>query len=276
MTRNVARSFNRHYALALWRSPSAEPIFRRGYSKEPEQTPSVATPSDKEQIQQLLIVADQQYLRECKSQANEFIDHIKNATDTVQAIPLTVQADPKSRIPPYQLGLPRTLFQSPVPERAKRTIEAAQTVKEHLTDLQFEPYKDKAENPLVKFEKEIEAEGWTREKKESQSKEWEFELEAKLARLKRDARTLNEDYQNELSGMRNSSAAPSFQPVMGESSEETDRGQREFKDARRDRRPSSKARDAEKADSTDTPPPPVSDLKTLQNQLAASYNQSPR
>lgn len=277
MTRNVVRSLHRRGALATWRSPSAQSQSLRRYSEASEQPlpPSSASSSNEETLR-LLRVADQKFLRECKGQADDFINHIKKAKKTAEAIPLTVQANPGSKIPPYQLGYPRTLFQKTVSERADRTIEAAQTIKEHLIDLQYAPYEDKAENPLVKFEKDIEREGWTREKKEAQSKEWEFQLEAQLPRLTRSAKALYEDHQSALGRMRSTSTTPSFQRARDESSSEAIRGEeRAFKDARKVERPSRRARDAEKQEDGKHNPPAL-DLKALQNQLADSINKNPK
>ena len=131
-----------------------------------------------------------------------------------------------------------------------------------MIDLQYAPYKDKSENPLVEFEKSIE--DWTAEEKKSEAKKLEYEGEAMLARLNDNSRVLYERLQEMISESRKSAVTLEEKTAMDTS---IGRGGRLRRVAGRGERR------AEKENSAPAPaPPPEQDLHDLQKQLQESMN----
>jgi hypothetical protein len=129
----------------------------------------------------LLRVADQKYLAETRAKTEEFIQEVNKIKVDIASLPVTVQEIPE--IPAYTLGRSRLVSREDIPHLADRTVSAAEHVREHLIDLQYERYKDGDDDPLRKFEKKTES--WTEEEKRERLHEMDMKDEAMLARLNR-------------------------------------------------------------------------------------------
>lgn len=165
----------RRQANLLYRS-----CIRRSYASEPH----IPTHTHEEQVA-FLRAADQTTLFETKNHIDAVISQINKISAHITEMPTTIQKNPT--IPPYTLGLQRHRVRDAV-KAAQAAIARAEHVKEHLTDLQDEPYPDRSQSSTAAWEHEIA--GMSREEKEDKLKSIQLEEEAALARLQRDGERL--------------------------------------------------------------------------------------
>ena len=193
MPRHVVRSLSRPCARVQWRSRYVQHGIRRWYSEELEtEKPEVTKASiidDPDRSIHLLRVADQKYLAETRAKTEEFMREVNRIKEDVTSHPVTVHEIPD--IPTYTLGRARLIYREDIPHLAERTVGAAEHVREHLIDLQYERYQKREDDPLRKFQKT--AENWTEEEKRERLHEMNMKDEAMLARLNRNTEEAYKD-----------------------------------------------------------------------------------
>ena len=235
MPRNVVRSLSRPCARVQWRPAYSQNGIRRWYSENGEldsqksELTKASIVDDPDLSIHVLRVADQKYLAETRAKTEEFVREVNRIKEDVASLPVTVQVIPE--IPAYSLGRTREIYREDIPHLADRTINAAEHVREHIIDLQYERYNDRDDNPLRRFEKKTES--WTEEEKRARLHEMKMKDEAMLARLNRNSEeTYNDVTATIARHMRLKGAPKAPMPSFGEASIDLyGADERSFKDA---------------------------------------------
>lgn len=190
MSRSVVSSLRRPCTKSRWHPHVTQHSIRRWYSESEqaqeteEPIPEVAIVQDREQTLHLLRNLDQKHLSACRRSTDDIIRLVPKAKDDMAALPVTVQTIPE--IPPYTIGSLQRITRHALPDAAEHTVAAAKHVREHLIDLQYQPYNDGDENSSTLFEREVA--NMTEEQKWERYNELKLQAEAQAARLDRKAR----------------------------------------------------------------------------------------
>ncbi|KAK5169414.1 uncharacterized protein LTR77_005390 [Saxophila tyrrhenica] len=159
MPGNVVRAFRTPRALGpQWRSLSLRSI--TGHSDDNGSTgkdlltfDDDRTPLSREELDRKLRAADQTELLEIFSVARDRRSTVQKVKEHASAMPLTVQLLPE--VPAYKVGYSKTMLIDPLQTKLDEAVEYNNVLLQHLTDLQFEPYKKSRDNAVVEFGEEM-------------------------------------------------------------------------------------------------------------------------